>query len=359
MPISFVDREISTFRLWRDRYASGDLMNQSRVTTITLLLASALIGACTPQVTNPDREASGNSEGRDDACSASYITPAGNLKGSGFEIPIGKWAGGPIKIGTVQYDHSEAQKLSEAAQRVEQARLTFCRATSPAVLNTLPATDRKDVVLQAITSNEKVQTAVSKFVTAVANANTPAESVAAAADLKQTVEAEQKKVVDKAPAAAASEKQANRSPYEPQSWSLTLALMQAESADGIRKLSDKVDVLAQRLDNGHPRGEIMITGFNDNGVTLPAAERQRLYSQFQDALGKIPESQRPVVLVVGYANKSGAYLKNIALGLRRAQTVMSFLQEQKFSRGYEGHVMSGGIEDSAYAQRVDIFVTGA
>lgn len=332
-------------------------MNRIVSRTIALFFLSLLVSACISPV-KPEQVANVN---RDDSCAGSFITPAGNFKGSGIEIPLGKWSGTPIKIGAIQYDRSDAQKLSEAAQRAEQSRLAFCRATSPLVLNTLPEQDRKDVVIMAIASNEKIQTGVNDFVYAVANAKTSEEGIAAAAKLKSVAAAEEKKVLDKAPAAAAAapEKQANESTYDPQSWSVTLALMQAESADRIRKLSDKVDGLNQRLDNSRPRGEIRVMGFEENGAALPAAERQRLFSQFQEALGKIPESQRPVVLVVGYANKSGAYLKNIELAMRRAQAIMGFLQEQKFSRGYEGHAMSGVTEDSAYAQRIDIFVTGA
>lgn len=155
------------------------------------------------------------------------------------------------------------------------------------------------------------------------------------------------------------DKKTEASPYNPMPLSLTLALMQAESADALKKLSDKVDALTQRLDARSGRGEIRAMGFNKNGVSLVAAERQQLYNEFQKALGKVPQSQRPVVLIVGYADKSGPHLRNIDIGLRRAQTVKDYLQEQKFSRAYEGHFMSGGTDDSAYSRRVDIFITGA
>jgi len=330
-----------------------------RSTSIITALAftSTLISGCQwPPIKDNERAATKDeiSEG----CLASFITPAGNLKGSGIEIPLGKFINGPIKIGSVTYDRSEAQKLSEAAQRAEQSRLTFCRATSPNVLNTLLQSDRKEVILLAISSNEKIQLSVNNFVSVVTNAKTAAEGIAAATAMTQVVEGEKKKVVEKAPAAEA-EKQANESPYNPQSWGLTLALMQAESADSLNKLSNKVDTLNQKLDTGRPRGEIRVLGFNNQGVALSATDRQHLYNQFQVALSNIPESQRPVVLVIGYASKSGVYLKNNDLSLRRAKAVLSYLQEQKFSRGYEGRIMSSVVDDSAYAQRVDLFIMGS
>lgn len=336
----------------------GGFMYRSTSTIVALLFTSGLISGCQFPPHRDDQRSRLAEAEPNEGCLASFITPAGNLKGSGIEIPLGKWASGPIKIGSVTYDHSDAQKLSEAAQRAEQSRLTFCRATSPTVLTTLLQQDRKEVILLAISSNEKIQLSVNNFVSVVINAKTVEEGTAAAAAMKQVVEGEQKKVVEKAPAAG-PEKQANGSPYNPQSWALALTLMQAESADSLTKLSDKVDALTQKFDSGRPRGEIRVLGFNDQGVALPATDRQRLYNQFQVALSNIPESQRPVVLVVGYASKSGVYLKNNDLSLRRAQAVLSYLQEQKFSRGYEGRIMSSGVDDSAYAQRVDLFVMGS
>ncbi len=292
------------------------------------------------------------------ACIGSFVSPAGNIKGAGIEIPIGKWAGGPIKIGSVDYNHSEAQKLSQAASLAEQSRLTFCRATDPAVLSLVPEASRADVIKTALAGQTTIQTNVNAFVVKVMNATTPQEAVAAAAELAKTAKEAEKELVDKIPASAGG-KQVNVLPYEPLPLWATLALMQANTADAFKHLSDKVDVLNKRFDARPGQGEIRIMSFNDNGVSLAATERQRLYNEFQEALGKIPESQRPVVFIVGYANKSSSYLRNIDIGLRRAQTVRDFLQQQKFSRAYEGRVMSGGVDDSAYARRVDVLVTGA
>lgn len=291
-------------------------------------------------------------------CIGSFVTPAGNFKGAGFEIPLGKWANGPIKIGSVDYNHSDAQKLSQAAMLAEQSRLTFCQATNPAVLSLLPADSRADVIKTALAGQTTIQTNVNAFVVKVVNATSPQEAVAAAAELAKTVNEVAKDLGDKVPTAAIGQ-QVDGFPYEPLPFWATLALTQANTSDALKQISEKVDVLNKRLDAKSGQGEIRIMGFSENGVALAATERQRLYTEFQEALGKIPVSQRPVVFIVGYATKSGSYLQNIDIGLRRAETVREFLQQQKFSRAYEGRVMSGGVGDSAYARRVDVLVTGA
>lgn len=78
----------------------------------------------------------------------------------------------------------------------------------------------------------------------------------------------------------------------------------------------------------------------------------------QGALDSIPAPQRPVILVVGYADKAGRYLHNVDLGLRRAQVVVEFLQQHHFTREYEGRAVSGGIDNSPGGRRVSIYVTG-
>ncbi len=215
--------------------------------------------------------------------------------------------------------------------------------------------------MTAITGQRALKNKVDAFVKTVTAATDPQQVVAAAEELAKDTKEAKKQFAEKVPATQdkQKDKQANLSPGEPLPFWAALTLMQANTIDGFRQLSDKVDVVNQRLDAKSGQGKIRVTGFNDSGVSLPASERQQLYSQFEEALGKIPKTQRPMVLIVGYANKSGSPLRNINIGLRRAQTVMNYLQEQKFSRSYEGHVMSGGIDDSAYAHRVDVFVTGA
>ena len=226
------------------------------------------------------------------------------------------------------------------------------------MLNLVPAVDRADLIKTALAGQTIIQTNVNAFVVKIVNATSSQEAVAAAAELAKTVKEMEKELKDKVPTAAIGQ-QVGGLHYEPLPFWATLALTQANTSDALKQISEKVDVLNKRFDAKSGQGEIRVMGFSENGVGLAATERQRLYVEFQEALGKIPVSQRPVVFIVGYATKSGSYLRNIDIGLRRAETVRAFLQQQKFSRAYEGQVMSGGVGDSAYARRVDVLVTGA
>jgi len=291
---------------------------------------------------------------RTDVCKLSYITPAGDFKTSAIEIPLGSAAGAAtIKIGAVEYTHAQAQKLADAAQQAEQARASFCIATDPATFNQLSQQDKGEVVKLGLMQ----QIDLSTFASIIKGTTKPEVAVQAAQTLESASSTIKAKVAAIVPAAAPAAIPAAVAPAAPAPAPPPAPA--PASAEDLKQLSNKMDSLTERLTSIHARDEIKVLGFDSKGLSLPAAERQRLFSQFQDALNKIPESQRPVVLIVGYATKSGPYLKNIDLGLRRAQTVFSFLQEQKFSRGYDGHVMSGGIDNSAYAQRVDIFITSS
>lgn len=341
-------------------------MKRTFLASTTFFFATVLLTGCSPPVigtspgvTSGASTSVANTTPANHACIASFVTPAGDFKGSGFEIPLGKWAGGPIKIGSVDYNHAQAQKLSEAASLAEQSRLAFCRATDPAILTLLSEASRADVVMTAITGQRNIQTKVDKFVTSVKNAKDPQEAVSAADELAKTAKDAKKEIEQKAPTASL-DKQPSWSPTnEPLPAWVTMVLMQAKTEDALRELSDKFNALDKRLNNEKGQDQIKIMGFNENGVSLAATERQRLYGEFQEALSKIPHGQRPIVFIVGYASKHGNHLQNVDIGLRRAQAVKNYLQEQKFSRAYEGRVMSGGIDDSAYEQRVDVFITGA
>lgn len=312
-----------------------------------------------PAPTNPNSSVSRPATLNQD-CVASFYTPQGNFKGkvAALEIPLGHWAGGPLKVGNLDLDQGKVQQLSSAAQVAEQARLLFCRATNPEVLGLLSESDRRFVIEKATDSMGKVMENVDTFVRIVITTNDPNEAAAAAEKLKEAASEAKKQFTAPTTPQPELPKTGSVDPSNP-SWQAALVLMQVEFATNITSLSNKVEALNERLIATHQRSNVKIIGFADNSTNLAATERERVFKQFQDALAKIPENQRPVIFVVGYASKAGPYLKNIDLGLRRAQSVLNMLQEQKFSRLYEGHAMSGGVDDSAYSNRVDIFLTGA
>lgn len=338
---------------------------------IPLLLVGAMLTACfetAPKVpqsgsqTSTDANRDSSKIDRSQVCRVSYINPAGDFKTDAIDVPFGSSPNAAhFRIGHVEYTHDDAQKLAPAAQEAEQIRLMYCLTTDPNVIARIPPDALPALLMEGMHAMENLH----GFTYRILNATSVKEGQQAADDLTKASQAATADMANKVkqyapdvpiPKAAApgTPNTAPAMPPVPPAPS-TAAITPAN----LQQLFAEVSALNKKLSEPSARAEIKVLGFASKGVSIEAAERHQLYNEFEQALNRIPPNQHPVILVVGYAQKSGPYLKNIDLSLRRAQAVMSFLLEQKFSRSYEGHVMSGGVDDTAYADRVDIFLTGA
>ena len=74
--------------------------------------------------------------------------------------------------------------------------------------------------------------------------------------------------------------------------------------------------------------------------------------------GAMSAPRRPRVAVVGFADESGSYLRNVELGLRRAQLVAAFLERSFSGQAYIAIVSSGGVLNEAEnGRRVDVRIS--
>lgn len=316
-----------------------------------MALACLILTGCPSVASKNDSVREG---GANSACAVSFLNPKGDFEMSGVVIPLGFKIDAPvIKIGAAKYTASDAQKLSDAAQRMEQARLNNCLVVNAPGFRELTPEMRMELLKDIITVSKNM----TGFANLIASSTDPAKAVAEAEKLTKTAEVVKAKADDAAKKIAeVEEKVAFEKP-----WTSDFESMRAESSRNLATIFEEVKQVQETLASLKNRAQtvkIDIGTFEINATSIPAAGREQLVTNVQQALESIPSRQRAIVLVVGYSDKSGNYLQNLDLGLRRAQAVINYLIHQRFTREYEARAVSGGINDSPGGRSVSIFVAG-
>lgn len=298
-----------------------------------------------------------------DACRMSYKS-VGGWKIAGLEIPLGKLAPDQkVKIGSVEYGATQVDKLAETAQLLEQVRLMNCAVLSAK----LP--DAAELV-------KKAYDVVQAFGTGLKTATTPQQGMAAAdkaqSEAKQLAENTMTKPgAPEAPAGPQPPSTPKTSSNDGESdvsdpFKAIAKLAASTSRDSIfhgeriKAIQDTLTSLNKRVDNMRPlpqQSAIEIVGFAFNGTSIPADAREGVYEKFGAALDAIPEGVTAKVLIVGYTDKSGAYLRNLDLGLRRAEVIREILQRQSYARAFLSQAVSGGVSESQRGRHVMIYVS--
>lgn len=309
---------------------------------IGVLCAAIVITACTTKPPlQPITPATHNH-----ACLADGVLVSdSSLNSNGVEIPLGNLAPGQtLKIGRIEYTAAQTQKLSAAAQLLNQVRLTACAAH----FSSNPAAEK----IHAMT----LQTMVT-LATGLKAANTPEQGLAAAdTAIKEAKEAKElaktieKDTVTLKPPVKPEEPTA---PTPPKIPTVSLDVKVDQMSDDIKDIKTQIGHLLKARTN-----VIEVTGFEFNSTALPAGVRDDLLARFRTALEVVPSGQNVTVLIVGYADARGRHLPNLDVGLRRASTVSSLLRRHTFGRSYQDATVSGGTSSSTLGRHVKIYVNG-
>jgi outer membrane protein OmpA-like peptidoglycan-associated protein len=294
-----------------------------------------------------------------DSCKA-MVEKESTFKGNGFEIPLGKFSDMPIKIGSLEYVGPQAKALSDAAQKMQEIRLSNCAVLASKIPEAGAIVMKGYEIMLA-------------FGNSLSGAQTPAEGAKAAE--KAARDAEQLLKDSKGKTASADTLETSppqqqplvaKNPLTPDDLEIWSRLAEVtanskEQASRIVLIQESIKTMADSI--GSLRNEsksslIEIAEFNVNSTSIPADAREQLARKFRNALDAIPDGQRIKVLIVGYSDNTGTYLGNLDLSLRRAESVYSLLQYQRHNRTFEGRILSGGVSKSVLGRHVAIYVAG-
>lgn len=318
-------------------------MKKNLFKCVSILLISLSLAGCPGTLTGVLAQLAPQA---DTGCKMNYKS-AGKFSIAGVEIPITRLPDGQkVKIGSINYEAAEAYELTKGAQALDQARLTSCSVMNNAGFATMSEAYKKDIYDKVI---------------ALANRMTDyGNDLASAKDAQQGLNAADKAQTDGKKAAETSKPQqtAEIRMIEDLSDRLSRAMELTSTRTG--QLEQKLVMLRSEFDDLQTRGQtsrIDIIGFPAAATNLSAEKRGQLYVRLQNAMAKMPGKQKTLVLIVGYADRSGAYLSNVDLGLRRAQVVKSYIQQQRFPRMFDVRAVSGGVDDSGGGRHVSIYVS--
>lgn len=85
--------------------------------------------------------------------------------------------------------------------------------------------------------------------------------------------------------------------------------------------------------------------------------KANLTSDFEAAVAAYARHSQPKLVIIGYADAQGVYLRNIDLGLQRASAVAAYLERSFPGSAKVLSVSSGGIKQGPDARRVEVLVS--
>jgi outer membrane protein OmpA-like peptidoglycan-associated protein len=266
------------------------------------------------------------------------------------DIPITSSVLGTVKVGDVTYNGAQAQKLSDAAQRLDVARLGNCSIMFSPGFGTMSESYRASIYDKVAESNRLMI----EYGRALGDAKNSTEGQKAADEaLKQATTV----VPPSTPAPPATPVPSSSIDPVAREAALNVKLRVDELKLAVGELSSG---FKQLRESGPIR--LQVLGFALDSSALHADRRQVLSTDFRAALESIPPGRTPNVLLIGYADGKGAKVYNVSLALRRAEAVEEFLRSQNFHRPFHTDVTSGGVfvrGSSTEARRVDILVSRA
>lgn len=285
-----------------------------------------------------------------DGCRMTLKT-AGGFKLGSLVLPLGRLAPGQtFDLNGVKYGPSEAYKLTDAAQNLEQVRLMSCGILAAPALKYAS----QQAVDKAIDSATLALTAIAKYTKELEAAKTSEAGI----DAAQQANTDAAEVPNKIPPELKSSLavQFDLSPLK-----TDIDLVRAEVVSSVQELSAQIGALQSQvtqLGQTPSVRRIEVVGFAPSSDGIPAQARESLASSFRSAFARFDAERTPVVTIIGYADQTGNYTSNIRLALRRASTVNEFLRRQRVGREFESHVTTRGVlTGGREVRRVDIIIS--
>lgn len=263
----------------------------------------------------------------------------------GLEIPIPvQGATDKFKIAGFEYDAKQTQVISDAVLALTDTRRRQCNAWWAMTRAKPPATAAQMLEMQRLFDASK-------------QSENDLIAALVAGDQRRATQA------------AENMQRTNREIDDANSRRAALEMpLPREVVDRITRLEDGLLRLQARVDEmprsgqpqvaDHPQDRVSrslsITGYPRAAVALSSPMKAKLEAEYQALLADFRGAPVRSVLVVGFADSSGAYLQNVEMGRRRAAAVAEFLQ-RRFPATAQTHVVtSGGIADGPDARRVEV-----
>ena len=278
-------------------------------------------------------------------CEVNYVKGAEwNL--GGLKLPINAYGLGTVEVANIKYTGPQAQTLSDSVSAMDQGRRGLCTIIASRAFETMSEKYRAEKFDAMLAINRLI--------------------VSYGIDLSkvQTVEAGlalAKSTKEKADVIVPPETFPPQSETEKSSHKVT-GLVDAVARKDVAILQSDVKVLYADVKALTASGQVrlQVQPFEPGGSALLAEQRSALVNDFREALARVPAGRTPSVLLIGYADGQGAADYNVALALRRAETVADLLRRLDFGRKFHTEVTSGGISKSTptdQARRVEIVVS--
>lgn len=273
-----------------------------------------------------------------------------NLRIGGVEVPFKP--GGPIKIGKLEFDKSDGATVSDAIFALSESRQRQCSYLAAALLGKPRPSGA--AILQVLSRIDATGAKVDSIVADLSDgAKDPKQVAARAEQAAQTAKQE--------------EEAAKRNLLtEPKSGKVGYKDLAEDVAADIR-LSRDVPNVKVELSNVQQRllligasistQRVIVGGFEAGGVALSSQMKEALAKQFSSVVGSFRQAGAPRVAIVGFADETGSYIQNIDIGLRRAQSVVAYLERSYPQQLIFTIVASGGVQVGSGARRVDILIS--
>lgn len=276
----------------------------------------------------------------------SQIKPGlGAITIAGVEIPVGATA--PVKIGNATYTPPQLQRLTDSAQLMEQYRLGQC-----GVLSTLERLSPQPVerIAQIAEGIARMNLELQRLFREIPFAKDPESKV-------RETEAAASQIETKALDKSSDKYGADTSLDTP----IRMGYLKDLFESSTKNIVDAVaGVLRNRPGNQYLQPvELVVTGFSSGEHQMTTRMKANLLSDLQFKLQDVPKGQFVTVDVFGYADTTGTTIQNVALALKRAQHVASFIAEQQvLSKAKLRTVASGGaVEISPFGRQVRVVLS--
>lgn len=296
-------------------------------------------------------------------CVSTCPSVLNNITGSSFEIKgfnltIPRSTPVPITLGQFNFGPAEAQKISDSILAIDSYKEAQCRLMEQLKDLKPQPTDQIVAIATTIsTSNQKILDIANGLYNAPSKEAALQNVVTAVQSLAQP--AQPGNPGQPAPPGGSGGNQTSYFP--PRDWyrntddrldALTRLITDFKNGSEKSGSSDKTE------ENIPQSNTLTLTGFAVGKSNLSASMKSRIASFFKKIYDSYPNSGLLNVALIGYADSSGAYTKNLALGLSRARAVADYLtQIDLLKPSRMRFIASGGVSDDfSEGRQVEIHV---
>jgi outer membrane protein OmpA-like peptidoglycan-associated protein len=303
---------------------------------LAALCASAVLAGCGAFLRTPVIE----------GCEPVVRNDRNSLTFKGIVLPIG--ATTRVQVANISYEPAELQVITDSIQALANNRLTQCVYVSAALKTTPPATVQQLILIRKEFTD--MDTEANRLFFLIKD-STSAQAVIAQASsilIQSKSKTENVEKILTTPAPISDLKPTLKEP-------ISLSELPAELFTRLDKFETSLSLLrtdfakSPAAKNGSKT--ITVVGFENSSARLSDPMKASLIRDFELALPLSPAAEAQLLNVIGYADTSGSYLRNVDLGIRRASEVASFLTKTFPDRAKIGILSSGGAQGPGADQR--------